>query len=87
MQFNKIGDSWIHGYISRSVAAQSLLVGCSGAMAETKELKILQPDDFHHHFRDEPFLEHTVPFGWEQLSQAIAKTEATQYDSTRLNPT
>eukprot|EP00435_Cladocopium_sp_Y103_P059013 s172_g21.t1 len=36
--------------------------GCSsGAMAETKELKILQPDDFHHHFRDEPFLEHTVP--------------------------
>eukprot|EP00913_Durusdinium_trenchii_P012517 g11753.t1 len=25
------------------------------------ELKILQPDDFHHHFRDEPYLEHTVP--------------------------
>lgn len=30
-------------------------------MADTKELKILQPDDFHHHFRDEPYLEHTVP--------------------------
>jgi dihydroorotase len=25
------------------------------------ELKILQPDDFHHHLRDEPYLEHTVP--------------------------
>lgn len=24
-------------------------------------LEILQPDDFHHHLRDEPFLEHTVP--------------------------
>lgn len=23
--------------------------------------RILQPDDFHHHLRDEPFLEHTVP--------------------------
>lgn len=52
-------DTWIH----LSSAARSLLGGCSGAMAETKELKILQPDDFHHHFRDEPFLEHTVPFG------------------------
>ena len=35
----------------------------TGAMAEPKEIKILQPDDFHHHFRDEPFLEHTVIFG------------------------
>lgn len=25
-------------------------------------LELLQPDDFHHHLRDEPFLEHTVPF-------------------------
>merc|ERR1719262_1363304 len=24
-------------------------------------LEVLQPDDFHHHLRDEPFLEHTVP--------------------------
>lgn len=24
------------------------------------ELRILQPDDFHHHLRDEPHLEHTV---------------------------
>ena len=30
-------------------------------MADVKEIKILQPDDFHHHFRDEPYLEHTVP--------------------------
>ena len=30
-------------------------------MAEPKEMEILQPDDFHHHFRDEPYLEHTVP--------------------------
>lgn len=35
----------------------------TGAMAEPQEIKILQPDDFHHHFRDEPFLEHTVIFG------------------------
>jgi len=27
----------------------------------TDALEILQPDDFHHHLRDEPFLEHTVP--------------------------
>lgn len=26
-----------------------------------ESLHILQPDDFHHHLRDEPFLEHTVP--------------------------
>lgn len=25
-------------------------------------VELLQPDDFHHHLRDEPFLEHTVPF-------------------------
>jgi len=25
-------------------------------------LTILQPDDYHHHLRDEPYLEHTVPF-------------------------
>lgn len=27
----------------------------------TSMIEILQPDDFHHHLRDEPFLEHTVP--------------------------
>lgn len=26
-----------------------------------EELELLQPDDFHHHLRDEPALEHTVP--------------------------
>lgn len=25
-------------------------------------LVLLQPDDYHHHLRDEPYLEHTVPF-------------------------
>lgn len=25
-------------------------------------MEILQPDDFHHHLRDDPYLEHTVPF-------------------------
>eukprot|EP00928_Gymnodinium_smaydae_P011622 TRINITY_DN14266_c0_g3_i1.p1 TRINITY_DN14266_c0_g3~~TRINITY_DN14266_c0_g3_i1.p1 ORF type:complete len:354 (+),score=70.92 TRINITY_DN14266_c0_g3_i1:63-1124(+) len=25
------------------------------------EMSILQPDDYHHHLRDEPYLEHTVP--------------------------
>mmetsp|Transcript_14172 Transcript_14172/g.26553 ORF Transcript_14172/g.26553 Transcript_14172/m.26553 type:complete len:352 (-) Transcript_14172:73-1128(-) len=30
-------------------------------MSDVKEITILQPDDFHHHFRDEPYLEHTVP--------------------------
>jgi len=28
---------------------------------EIKSLTIWQPDDFHHHLRDEPYLEHTVP--------------------------
>ena len=53
-------DTWIH---LSSELIGSRVSGGSGAMAETKELKILQPDDFHHHFRDEPFLEHTVPLG------------------------
>jgi len=26
-----------------------------------ERMEILQPDDYHHHLRDEPFLEHTVP--------------------------
>ena len=72
-----MGDSWIHGFISHPVAAGESLVGQgsggSGAMAETKELKILQPDDFHHHFRDEPFLEHTVPLGEAWRSQEDSK--------------
>merc|ERR1719277_1503368 len=29
---------------------------------ECRSLEILQPDDYHHHLRDEPYLEHTVPF-------------------------
>lgn len=31
-------------------------------VSAVETLEILQPDDFHHHLRDEPFLEHTVPF-------------------------
>lgn len=33
-------------------------------MAATQgvSFRILQPDDFHHHLRDEPYLEHTVPW-------------------------
>lgn len=31
-------------------------------MAEAKKIELLQPDDMHHHLRDEPYLEHTVPF-------------------------
>jgi len=30
-------------------------------MAQPQQLEILAPDDFHHHFRDEPQLENTVP--------------------------
>lgn len=32
-----------------------------GAPSPPDMVDLLQPDDFHHHLRDEPFLEHTVP--------------------------
>lgn len=35
------------------------------------DLEILQPDDFHHHFRDEPALEHTVPHAVAAFSRVI----------------
>lgn len=35
------------------------------------ELEILQPDDYHHHLRDEPALEHTVPHAARQFSRII----------------
>eukprot|EP00440_Ansanella_granifera_P046279 gb/GFBE01050118.1/.p1 GENE.gb/GFBE01050118.1/~~gb/GFBE01050118.1/.p1 ORF type:complete len:352 (+),score=68.07 gb/GFBE01050118.1/:1-1056(+) len=40
-------------------------------MAEAFEMEILQPDDFHHHFRDEPALEHTVPHAVAQFSRVL----------------
>jgi len=30
--------------------------------AVPEPIELLQPDDYHHHLRDEPYLEHTVPF-------------------------
>lgn len=35
------------------------------------ELEILQPDDYHHHFRDEPALEHTVPHAVAAFSRVL----------------
>eukprot|EP00933_Yihiella_yeosuensis_P012283 TRINITY_DN12063_c0_g2_i1.p1 TRINITY_DN12063_c0_g2~~TRINITY_DN12063_c0_g2_i1.p1 ORF type:complete len:351 (+),score=36.22 TRINITY_DN12063_c0_g2_i1:97-1149(+) len=35
------------------------------------ELEILQPDDYHHHFRDEPYLEHTVPHAARAFSRVL----------------
>eukprot|EP00439_Symbiodinium_sp_Y106_P035592 s5021_g4.t1 len=40
-------------------------------MADMKEMTILQPDDFHHHFRDEPYLEHTVPHAVAQFCRVL----------------
>lgn len=34
-------------------------------------LSILQPDDFHHHLRDEPYLEQTVPFAARAFSRLL----------------
>ncbi|CAE8642722.1 unnamed protein product, partial [Polarella glacialis] len=35
------------------------------------QLDILQPDDFHHHLRDEPYLEHTVPHAAAAFSRLL----------------
>jgi len=35
-------------------------------------LDLLQPDDFHHHFRDDPYLEHTVPFAARAFHYVLA---------------
>lgn len=45
---------------------------------EPFELQILQPDDFHHHFRDEPYLEHTVQLGcgWNMCLKLPEKSKA-----------
>lgn len=40
-------------------------------MAAPLEFEILQPDDYHHHFRDEPFLEHTVPHAARAFSRVL----------------
>mmetsp|Transcript_43653 Transcript_43653/g.102991 ORF Transcript_43653/g.102991 Transcript_43653/m.102991 type:complete len:349 (-) Transcript_43653:180-1226(-) len=39
-------------------------------MAE--EMEILQPNDFHHHFRDDPALEHTVPHAARVFDKVLA---------------
>uniref|UniRef100_A0A7S1W7D5 Dihydroorotase n=1 Tax=Alexandrium catenella TaxID=2925 RepID=A0A7S1W7D5_ALECA len=40
--------------------------------APAKRLEILAPDDFHHHFRDAPFLENTVPHAARQFRRVLA---------------
>jgi dihydroorotase len=40
-------------------------------MAVPQSLNILQPDDFHHHLRDEPYLEHTVPHAARAFSRLL----------------
>mmetsp|Transcript_20541 Transcript_20541/g.44891 ORF Transcript_20541/g.44891 Transcript_20541/m.44891 type:complete len:350 (+) Transcript_20541:86-1135(+) len=35
-------------------------------------LDIVAPDDFHHHFRDDPYLEHTVPFAAQSFRRVLA---------------
>merc|ERR1719265_557992 len=34
-------------------------------------MEILQPDDFHHHLRDEPVLEHTVAHAARQFGRCL----------------
>lgn len=38
---------------------------------ELEVLEILQPDDFHHHLRDEPYLEHTVPHAAQAFGRVL----------------
>lgn len=38
---------------------------------EPEPIAILQPDDYHHHLRDEPFLEHTVPFAARAFNRVL----------------
>lgn len=37
-----------------------------------ERLEILAPDDFHHHFRDDPFLEQTVPHAARSFRRVLA---------------
>jgi dihydroorotase len=41
------------------------------AVTGAEEIVILQPDDYHHHLRDEPALEHTVPFAARTFSRCL----------------
>ena len=36
------------------------------------EIEIIMPDDFHHHFRDNEFLNDVVPFTAERFGKVIA---------------
>jgi len=45
--------------------------GYPGKTEDVRSLEILQPDDFHHHFRDEPFLEHTVPHAVSSFNRVL----------------
>lgn len=48
------------------------MAGPEGTAGAPFRLEILQPDDFHHHFRDEPYLEHTVPFAAQAFRYVLA---------------
>jgi dihydroorotase len=42
-----------------------------------ESMEILQPDDFHHHFRDDPFLEDTVPHAARAFGRVLAMPNLT----------
>lgn len=44
---------------------------CQSSTA-VQQLEIVAPDDFHHHFRDEPFLEQTVPHAARSFNRVLA---------------
>lgn len=43
----------------------------SDAPPPAEEITIKQPDDFHHHLRDEPALQHTVPFAARAFARVL----------------
>jgi len=44
----------------------------AASSTSVQHLEIVAPDDFHHHFRDEPFLEHTVPHAARNFNRVLA---------------
>lgn len=53
------------------MAATVVCPPCGKPPAELPHLEILQPDDYHHHLRDEPALEHTVPFAARAFDRVL----------------